>query len=306
MTFAVGVLLAASSATPSWAPTVSARLDRMEAHVGDAVGLHISAVHRNDVEVKLPVRPDLGKLTLLHSSETHKDLRNGRTQTEFVLRVAAYQTGDVEIPAIQVVAAGPDRSLHAIATTPLRLGIRSLLANVPDPQPKPEAPPLPVMERDLRLVWAAAALAAVALIVAAALWVRRRLAARAKRAQAAAPPEPPHVVALRRLADLRASGLLERGDVKEFYERLSLAVRDYLGGRYGFCALDMTTLEIRVALGYARPEGLILAEVEGFLSGCDLVKFARQRPDLGAAGGALDEAVALVERTRPAEVAPAA
>ena len=305
MTLAAGVLLAVTAA-PRWAPTVSARLDRNEAHVGDAVELRIAAVHRTDVTVNLPAHPELGKLTLLGISQSQKDLRNGRKQTEFVLRVAAYELGDLEVPAVDVVAVGPDRSVYAIATGPLPLRIRSLLANQPDPQPKPEAPPVRVMERDLRLVWLGAGIVAAGLIAAATLWIRRRLAARARRARPAAPPEPPHVVALRRLAELRASDLLERGDAEEFYLRLSLAVRDYLGGRYGFDALDMTTFEIRGALQRAQAPGLGLAEVEGFLSGCDLVKFARERPDNDVGRGALDEAVSLVQRTRPEEAAPLA
>lgn len=290
-------------ATAAWLPTVSARLDRTEAHVGDAVHLHVTAIHRKEVAVNLPTRPNLGKLSLLDSTEKQKDLKDGRTQTEFVLRVAAYELGEHSIPPIDVVAVGPDRRIHAFPTEPLSLRIRSLLANVPDPQPEPAAPPVRVMERDLRPVWVGAALAAIALIVAATLWIRRWLAARARR-RPPPPPEPPHVIALRRLAELRSSGLLEQGDLDGYYDRLSLAVRDYLGGRYGFAALDMTTPEIRSALERTR-SGLGSIEVEGFLTGCDLVKFARHRPEAGVAEGALDEAVAMVERTKPEEVSPA-
>ena len=77
-----------------------------------------------------------------------------------MLRVAAYELGEHVVPSIDVVAVGPDRRIHAIPTEPLSLKIKSLLANVPDPQPRPAASPVRVMERDLRPIWAAAAIMA--------------------------------------------------------------------------------------------------------------------------------------------------
>jgi hypothetical protein len=241
---------------------------------------------------------------MLGSTEEQKDLKGGRLRTEFVLRVAAYELGEHVVPPIDVVAVGPDRRIHAIPTEALSLRIKSLLANVPDPQPKPAAPPVSVMERDLRPVWVGGGIALVALTALAILWLRRWLAERARR-RPSPPPDPPHVIALRRLAALRGSDLLERGDFDAYYEQLSLAVRDYLGGRFGFLALDMTTSEIREVLMRMRTD-LGPTEVEGFLAGCDLVKFARHRPAAETARHALEEAVSLVERTQAVEGAPAA
>jgi len=294
-------LLAVATAAPDWAPTVTARLDREEVHVGDSVAVHVTVIHRKDVGVSLPARPSLGKFTLLDADQVSKDLPDGRAQTDFVLRVAAYELGELEIPAIEVVASGPDRSLRTVAVGPFPLRVASLLANAPDPKPRPAAGPVRAMQRDWRLVWGAGLVAVLAMVVAATLWVRRRLAARARRLRPPPPPAPAHVIALRRLAELRASDLLERGEMKEYYERLSLALRDFFGARFGFDALDMTTVELRDALGGIGAPGLPVAEVEGLLSGCDLVKFARHRPDGGVARGALDEAVHLVERTRSPE-----
>ena len=294
-------LLAIATTAPDWTPTVAARLDREEAHVGDAVAVHVTVIHKKEVGVSLPARPSLGKFTLLDTDRVSKDLRDGRTQTEFVLHVAAYELGELEIPVVEVVATGPDRSLRTVAAGPLPLRIVSLLANAPDPKPRPAAGPVRAMQRDWRLVWGAGAVAALAMVVAATLWVRRRLAARARRLRPPPSPEPAHVIAIRRLAELRASDLLERGEVKEFYQRLSLIVRDFLGTRFELDALDMTTAELRDALHGIGPPGLSLVEVEGLLAGCDLVKFARHRPDGVVAQEVLDEAVRLVQRARSPE-----
>jgi hypothetical protein len=297
-------LLLAATAAADWAPTVTARLGRDEAHVGDLVDLHVTVIHRKDVGVALPARIDLGKLTLLDTKTSSVDLRDGRVRTEFVFDVAAYQTGDLEIPSVEIVATGPDGRTRTVGVGPIPLRIASLLPDVPDPRPRPDAVPIPAPQRDWRLVaWAGAVVAAGVAVLLVRAW-RKRRAARAAQSPAL-PPEPPHVIALRRLAELAASDLLERGEVKTFYERLSLALRDYLGARHGFDALEMTTAELALALARAGAPGLS-AQVDGLLSGCDLVKFAKHRPVAAVARGALDEAVHLVERTRPARIPPAA
>jgi hypothetical protein len=45
---------------------------------------------------------------------------------------------------------------------------------------------------------------------------------------------------------------------------------------------------------------LVLGEIEGWLSACDLVKFAKVSPTATEARGALEIAISIVESTRPA------
>jgi hypothetical protein len=266
------------------------------------VGLHVTVIHRKDVEVNVPERAEIGPFTVLKTERTSQDLRDGRVRTEIVLRIAAYETGDLEVPAIDVAATGPDRSVRTTVVGPLPLRIASLLPGDADANPRADAAPVSAMRRDWRWVGLAGGLLGVAALIATARWLRRRRVARARQAPAP-PPEAAHLIALRRLAELRASDLLTRGEVKPYYERLSLALRDYLGARYGVDALDMTTAELCEALLAVRAADLPLDAAADLLSGCDLVKFARHRPDGAVARGALDEAVRIVELTREREAA---
>jgi len=101
----------------------------------------------------------------------------------------------------------------------------------------------------------------------------------------------------------RLGGLLaEGGDLRPFYFELSEAIREYLGGRFGFESLEMTTEELvaamrRVPLESAR--GVVGSEIEGWLSSCDLVKFAKVSPSAEQARGALETAIRMVAATRP-------
>ena len=60
------------------------------------------------------------------------------------------------------------------------------------------------------------------------------------------PPRPPEEVALEKLGAVKTSGMLERGEIKEFHISVSEAIREYLGGRYGFDSLELTTEELDV------------------------------------------------------------
>jgi hypothetical protein len=113
------------------------------------------------------------------------------------------------------------------------------------------------------------------------------------------PPRPAHEIALERLDRLGAGGFAENADHRPFYFQLSEVIRDYLGARYGFDSLEMTTSELVGELKRRAGRELVLGEIEGWLSGCDLVKFAKISPSAQEARGALELAIRIVESTRP-------
>jgi hypothetical protein len=86
---------------------------------------------------------------------------------------------------------------------------------------------------------------------------------------------------------------------------VSEIIRDYLGGRYGFDSLEMTTDELVDELRRRAGRELVLSEVNGWLAACDLVKFAKVSPSAAEARGTLESAIRIVTTTRPMP-APAA
>ncbi|HXI58473.1 MAG TPA: hypothetical protein VNO55_20540, partial [Polyangia bacterium] len=62
------------------APTVTARVDKSEAHVGDAITLAITAISRRGVPVNLPNTLDLGPFSVLDRKEAERDLGDGRVR----------------------------------------------------------------------------------------------------------------------------------------------------------------------------------------------------------------------------------
>lgn len=130
-----------------------------------------------------------------------------------------------------------------------------------------------------------------ALLVALVVWLRRRLAtARRERPVpiVVAPVRGPldaRASALARLDDLAAEGLARRGEIARHYAETTDVLRDFLHDVRAAPRARGTTDELLAEL--ARIAG-IPAPLVPLLAQADFVKFARVRPDAGAADAYLD------------------
>jgi hypothetical protein len=291
------------------APTVGVSIDKSEAHVGDRLTLTISAVARAGIAVMLPPKLDTGKLEILDRNDGDKsgrDLGDGRRSHRFVLGVAAYETGELEIPPLEVTYLLPSGQVHSVQTEPLTVNVRPLVA--PDeqhPEAQPERPPRSAWVEDQRVVramkWGGLGLGGAIVLLVAGLLVRRAWRRRVPAATVAGsgvPKRAPDAVAIEKLTALRSAGGFAVDGYRPFYFALTEIVREYLGARYGFDALEMTTTEVLDELG-RRAEHLVSedAEVPRFLRACDLVKFAKAGSTDAGALDALEAAQAIVLST---------
>jgi len=285
------------------APTVAARVDKAEAHVGDPVKLEVVAIAKSAVPVNLPSTLELGPFSLLDRQEAEQNLGDGRIRRVFTLSIAAYEPGPKEVPPIEVTYLGPRGDVRTARTLPVAIKIGSLIANEPEPALKDAAPPVSVVEENLWPAYLAGGLVAAGLGALLAIAIVRRLRAR-RGDRPGPPPRPAHEVALERLDRLGAYGFLEDADNRPFYFAVSEVIREYLGARFGFDSLELTTDELVAEIRRHAGRELVLGEVEGWLSACDLVKFAKISPSVTEARGALENAILIVTTTRPV-VAPA-
>lgn len=291
------------------APTVGVSIDKSEAHVGDRLTLTVSAVAKAGIAVMLPAKLDTGKLEILDRNDGDKsgrDLGDGRRSHRFVLGVAAYETGELEVPPLEVTYLLPSGQVRSVETEPLTINVRPLLAaDEQHPEPQPERPPRSAWVEDQRVVralkWGGVALGGAIVFLTAGLllrraWRRRRFAGDTAAAQA--PRRAPDAVAIEKLTALRAAGGFGADGYRPFYFALTEIVREYLGARYGFDALEMTTTEVLDELAGRAPH-LVSdgAEVPRFFGECDLVKFAKAGSTDAAALAALDAAQAIVLST---------
>ncbi len=93
-------------------------------------------------------------------------------------------------------------------------------------------------------------------------------------------PDPAHVIAFRELEKLKEEKLWQKGEVKEYYSKLTTILRQYLENRYNVYSLELTTHETLNALlstGFKRD--VSFDRLKAVLSGADLVKFAKYNPE---------------------------
>lgn len=209
---------------------------------------------------------------------------------------------ELVLPPLPIAVTRASGEVRTLCTAPHPIIIEDPTANEAEAKPKGNPKPLRQLEE-----WTAAKNAtigaALALVLASLLALAYRAFRRRPRAlPPPAPPRPPWDVALEELFDVRLAELVHKGRYAEHFDRVSDAVRRYLGARYGFDGLETTTGEALAALGRVSPRVPVFTEIQLFLEDADLVKFAKRTPTEGECQSALDEAEKLVRQTMPAPV----
>ena len=108
----------------------------------------------------------------------------------------------------------------------------------------------------------------------------RRLKKSAPGSETYIPPDPAHVIAFRELELLKNEELWQKGEVKKYYTRLTEILRQYLENRFRVYSLELTTSETLEALlktGFKKNGSY--NELKSVLTGADLVKFAKYKPE---------------------------
>ena len=299
-----------ASPSPQWMPKVAARVSKSDVTLGEPFELTVEINRSRGVSVTLPLRLELGAFSELSRKDPGHETPSRGAESKnkgpsnldqektfsqvHVLTLAAYTLGELTIPPIELTALGPGGELISLHTDPIQIHVVSVLKNEPNPEIKPFKPPVSVGERRWWPLYLLLGLVAAALIAGATVLVYRRVQERKRAERPPPPPIPAHVTALKKLEALDVDGLMERGQFKELYLALSEIMREYVGGSWGFDALEMTTTEISDALRRAGVPPETFQRLERFFNDCDLVKFAKYLPELSAAKQAVEEAEAIV------------
>lgn len=207
---------------------------------------------------------------------------------------------ELEVPSLPIAIARANQEITVLCTHRHFITVDDPIASTPDPEPKPNPPPRPQREEWTSLKNALAALAIGAVLGAIAAFMIRRWMRRPKPIPPPPPPRPPWEVALERLDEVRHAGLLETSRYGEYFDRVSDALRSYLGARYGFDGLESTTDEILAHMKGADLAGVPLPLVVEFLQTCDLVKFANMTPSEKDCKEVLEAGESIVQNTIPA------
>ncbi len=153
--------------------------------------------------------------------------------------------------------------------------------------------------------WALAVILTTALIAALIYFLYKKYSRRSGDRDET-PQPPPWETAMQRLRELKAEDLPAQGKVQEYFTRLSGILRLYIEDSFSIRAPEMTSEEF---LGSLRDSLVLNASqkqaVGRFLTGCDLVKFARYRSSPAQMEEGFQLVQRLIDETRPVAVQPA-
>ncbi len=297
-----------TSAQPADAPTVSASASSSQVALGQVFYLFVRVVYEPGTQVNLPASLPLGaafeETGRTDAIEKNKD---GTLTRDYEIAIQAFEVGELTIPPIPVTYAARGRA-QEVLTQSVAIEVTSTIGEG-EAALKDIRGPVAVERPDYTLIWVAAVFTGALALVIAVLMLRGAFRRRRRRVLARLPEalvRSAHDEALARLAEVEGSGALDDADRKPAYLAMSEIIRGYIGRRYGFPALDLTTEEIRRALS-ARPDGASAADlVCGWLERSDYVKYARYDASPEEARQALYDARIFIDRTRqPTVVAPA-
>jgi hypothetical protein len=265
---------------------VTSAVDHQSVFIGDLINYTVSITYDSTVRLTPPpIGANLGGFDVkeYHVGEEQK-LKGGRLRQTIDFKICTFTTGDYIIPGMPIqYIVPPDSNLKFISVDPLKITVKSLLADttaVDTVKPRPLKGQISLARSHTTLYIFIAALALLAGTAAYVIIRRRRL----KASEAFVDLRPAWEIAYADLALLKEQNLLDKGELKLFYFQMTEIIRKYLGKKFEFNAVDLTTSEIDDALLQMPVPDEIRSELSSFMSDADLVKFAKfipppDRPD---------------------------
>jgi len=281
------IAIGAVGAVSAQAPDARVTLEPSRATVGDRLTLTIVLLHDDGATVAGPTAPDaFAPLELVEAlpPET-REAEDGRIETQLAYVLTAFRTGEARPPLLRVTIDGTPFDLLVPAVT-----IESVLPPG-GAGPRDVSGPLAASASTPSWVWAALTMAGFAGLSGATMALARLPLSERPPRLVTPPGETPEVAARRELDALAGEGLIERGDLKAYYQRLGACLRRYLAARFDLPATAMTPGELARRLEEIEAGRWPARLAANLLEQCEAVQFAQYQPareraeaDLATAG----------------------
>ena len=285
---------------------ITAAVDKQTAYIGDIIDYSITITYDSTIVLTPPATgANLGGFDVKDyevGEETALDGGRRRQVLRFLMRT--FTTGEYIIPPLPIEYTLPDSTKKYISADPIKINIKSVLAEgaaADTLQLRPLKSQASLIKART-VTWIIIA-AAAAIIAAAAIyiWWRRRK----KETEAAyVDPRPSWEIAYADLALLKDEDLPGKGEVKKFYFALSEIFRKYIGKKFEFDAIDLTTTEIDEVFERLTVDPAFRDETREFFDHADLVKFAKLSPEADRPDRDWNTAYELVSKSKDMIVTP--
>lgn len=302
---AVASLVPQASAAPGrGGVAISASTDTTVVTMGDQTRLHVSFTRPagNGDSIRIVNLPEVDKeysgVLIVSAKSDTSETAPGKEQVNYDFLIQAFDPGMVTFsPLAAVVGSSTDTVFSDIVSLKvLPVEVDSLetinpIAGVVAPHSR-WYDIFPSWS-----VWVLLAMAALGVIGAVIYFLMHRKETAIIRRKVVVPP---YELAMSRLNELQQRKLPENGHDKEYYTELVDILRQYLQGRFGINAMEMTTTQIVKALRSNQETRMTAEQMKPVLDIADFVKFAKVRPMPEDNVKSFSTAVNFVEQTKPA------
>ncbi len=293
--------------------SISSSVDKSRVTIGDLITYTVSVVHDEDVTVEMPgLGANLGGFEIRDYETAEPKKKDGMIVTEVDYTISTFFTGEFEIPPLTITYyTAEDSTAFHLSSEPIHIVVESVKPSEAG-DIRDIKPPVEIARNLWALIrWFVLGGGIVLLVLVAYIVYRRKKQGKGLLPSKPEVKRPPHEVAYEALDRLKASDILEKGEIKTFYIRVSEIIRQYIEGRYFIVAMEMTTTEVLDGLENADVSPEEFGLFRTFLDRCDLVKFAKVIPTAQENEEIMTIATNIVDRTKvvfedkePAELLP--
>lgn len=255
-------------------------LDSTEMFIGDRMTAHFKMVlgDKDRVVSITPSEPfdSLTSFEVLNKGEW----KNGRVNYYRDIAFTVWDTGLYKIPQLTFTIQFPNGEVQTFQSNPVLLTVKN-------PKDWDKALELEPIKDIVKEEWTFVddvlpilmIIGAVILLAVVGWFLYKKLKKQPeKQATQRIIIQPPHIVAVEKLAVLKNKDLWQKGEIKEYYSELSYILREYLEKQMNIPALESTTDELMSILSKRSLSDNLLENIQDLLQTADLVKFAKVTP----------------------------
>jgi len=257
-------------------PAIMANIEPESATVGDVLTYSISITWPKEIKVIPPDKDEnLGKCRVLEREVGDLVTKDDIHKLDMALKIACYETGEQEMPSLKIYFDDANGQRRSLDGPKLRVNILRTL-----PEDAKELKPIkPIKDMPPDYLKLVLILVGMLLVLALVYFLYTRLRNRQRAAEEEDIKAPdPYDLAMKRFESGDLETLLKKENIDGFYVELTDILREYIEGRFGVQALEMTTREIRWELKSAPIDDFLKAELHRILERADFAKFARSYP----------------------------
>lgn len=275
--FIISIIIANSTFAQNKGISVNTFVDKNTITIGDIITYNIIFSYPIGFNILEPEKKQEFENWTIRDFKTNKEIKQDKEILTIKYNLTTFTTGQVIIPESVYLYKNDKNEEKEIKTPSIKINVESLLNKYGVQRDIRDIKAFIYVKRPI-LPWIIGFILFLTATILLILYFRKKKYPIYLN-EPSTPPRPAYEIAFEELENLKQSELLKDGKIKEFYIVLVDIIRRFLSGVYSIETLDKTTNEIYAELKKVMTDRKLLSYLKDFLDTCDLVKFAKYRPE---------------------------